>query len=264
MSEIEVYEIDDQFDPLQDGGPDNKADGEQQPYDYLPPIPDAELSRVPKKVLLTPEERIGNMIAGMPGQKQRILHAISVCTSAPKRLDEITAELDKAFPVQVSVYSCAQVVKLLEAAGALVSREIEAVRSAAAPALLYDKAPTGDCLAVASPPVYEYSATQDGLNVLEAYTGESHLVAVLTEEGRYLPLYRRILEMVSARGGCPTKELDAAIDIDPLCEQPRRFCGYFLDRLEEAGAVKWQDAWVSTKSGTKMLESKLFAHEERS
>ena len=36
------------------------------------------------------------------------------------------------------------------------------------------------------------------------------------------------------------------MDGDPLCQEPRRFCGFFRGKLEETGAIEWRDAWTIT------------------
>lgn len=263
MTDIETYEIDDQFDPLEDLGFDEPD--EDKDYDYQIPIPDAELSKVEPKVDLPPKERIEKLLAGMPGQKHRILYAIELCET-PKILDEVVEMLDEAFPTQVSVYDSAQVVKLLERAGALKSIELEAEEDEAA--VLTDETPEDpteeEYLSVGTPPVREYTATAEGLEMVELYSGEKPLLGLLMEDERYLPIYQRILEMTSVEGGCPTSELDAVIDVDPLCENPRRFCTYFLSKLEGVGAIQWQNNWIAAKSGTQILESDLFTERERS
>lgn len=267
MTKIEAYEIDDQFDPLEDLTFEDELNQEEDEgrHDYLPPIPDAELSVVPEEVPLSPEEAINKLIAGMPGQKQRLLYAVQVCTT-PQRLEDIVEAVDESFP-HPGVYGSAQLVKLLEKAGALSSVEIEQEETDEEPVTADEAVVEGDeeeYLTVSTPPVYEYTATEDGLKAVEDHIGESRVIEVITEEERYLPLYRTILEMTSVEGGCATKDLDAVIDPDPLCVEPKRFCGYFLDRLEESGAVKWQRAWVATETGAKLLETDLFTTGERS
>lgn len=262
MAEIEKYEIDDDFDPLEDIGFDDDLDEDGDPEEYQVPIPDADKSVVPEEIPLSAEERIDKLLMGMPGQKHRILYAIQLC-STTKTLEELSIELDEAFPTQVSVYDSTQIVKLLEKAGALSSSKIETLSDSGSDSIV-DDSESGDYLTVGTPPVFEYIATEEGLDAIEKHFGEHRLVEVLTEEKQYLPLYRRILEMTSAEGGCPTTALDEAIDPDPLCVEPKRFCGYFLDKLEKVGAVKWQNAWIATDTGTKILDSELFATEERS
>ena len=117
MSDVDVFVIDDDFDPLADLSLD---DGERDDAeaDYLPPIPDADKSVVPPVVPLSAAERIENLLAGIPGQQFRLLHAVEFCTE-PKTMDEAVADLDAAYPNTTSVYCSAQVVQLLERDGAL-------------------------------------------------------------------------------------------------------------------------------------------------
>lgn len=63
----------------------------------------------------------------------------------------------------------------------------------------------------------------------------------------------------SRSSSCTTKELDQAVDGDPLCQEPRRFCGFFRGKLEETGAIEWRDAWTITDLGRSVLASGLFA-----
>lgn len=249
MSNITVFEIDDDFDPLEDLRLDEED--EKPATDYLPPIPDAELSRVPEEVPLTAEERIEKLLAGIPGQTLRLLRAVQTCAE-PKTFSEIDADLQEAFPVEVSVYGSAQIVELLERAGAL---EEQVTEEDSAPESFE---PAGDYLVVTPAKPRTYLATAAGLAAVEARSGEHVVREALLKEPQYVPLYRTILEMTSEEGGCATKELDVVIDNDPLCEEPRRFCGYFLDRLEEAGAVQWNNAWVATKLGREVLASDIF------
>ena len=117
MSDVDVFVIDDDFDPLADLSLD---DGERDDAeaDYLPPIPDADKSVVPPVVPLSATERIEKLLAGIPGQQFRLLHAVEFCTE-PKTMDEAVADLDAAYPNTTSVYGSAQVVQLLERDGAL-------------------------------------------------------------------------------------------------------------------------------------------------
>ena len=88
---------------------------------------------------------------------------------------------------------------------------------------------------------------------------EAAIIAMLQEEPQYLPLYERIFSMCSREGGCPVKELDAAIDHDPLCVEPRRFCGYFLGKLERLGALEWNTVWTVSALGTQVMASDIFS-----
>ena len=102
MSDVDVFVIDDDFDPLADLSLD---DGERDDAeaDYLPPIPDADKSVVPPVVPLSAAERIEKLLAGIPGQQFRLLHAVEFCTE-PKTMDEAVADLDAAYPNTTNVY----------------------------------------------------------------------------------------------------------------------------------------------------------------
>lgn len=260
MSNVETYEIDDRFDPLEDL---SFEEPEEDRHEFLPPIPDAELSKVPAKVPLTVAEALDKMIEGMPGQRERILHALECCLE-PKKLDEIVASMDETFPsaARISVYTSTLVVQHLEKTGAIATVAEEGSDGASS-----ESEPEQDdgYLVVNAPAPLLYTATAEGIEALEALRDSDALNRIVHEEERYLPIYRRILEMASADGGSKTKDLDEAVDPDPLCEEPRRFCGYFLDRLKKAGAVYWQDAWITTDLGKQALASGLLdISEERS
>lgn len=251
MSDIDVFTIEDDFDPLADLAFDEDERDEAE-IDYLPPIPDAEKSVLPPVVPLTDEERIEKLLAGIPGQQFRLLHAVEFCTE-PKTMDEVVADLDAAFPTTTSVYSAAQLVQLLERDGAL-ERLVD--EEATVPAVTADE--DGDFISVTPAAPCSYRATSAGLDAVAARMDVNRVLEKITEEERYLPIYQRVLEMIAREGGCPTKELDAAVDADPVCAEPRRFCGFFRGKLEETGAIAWRDTWVITDLGRGVLASGVF------
>ena len=255
MSDVDAFVIDDDFDPLADLSLD---DGERDDAeaDYLPPIPDADKSVVPPVVPLSPAERIEKLLAGIPGQQFRLLHAVAFCTE-PKTMDEAVADLDAAYPTTTSVYSSAQVVQLLERDGALERIVDESAEDAAGATVPAED--EGDFISVTPAAPCRYRATRAGLDAIAAHVNESLVVEKIVEDERYLPIFQRVLEMTAREGGCPTKELDQAVDGDPLCQEPRRFCGFFRGKLEETGAIEWRDAWTITDLGRSVLASGLFA-----
>ena len=205
MSDIDVFTIDDDFDPLAEIEIDAPSAEEQYVADYMPPIPDADKSIVPKPVALTAAERIDKLLAGMPGQKFRVLAVVQD--------DEICLTEDNFIVGE--------------------DGEEYLVVTDAAPAT--------------------YRAADAGRAAVAHYLDVGALEAIIGEEPRYAPLYARIMSMVSADGGATTPQLNGAIDSDPLCAEPRRFCGYFIDKLETSGLVEWRDAWVITDLGREAL-----------
>ena len=257
MSDVDAFVIDDDFDPLADLGLD---DGERDDAeaDYLPPIPDADKRVVPPVVPLPVAERIEKLLAGIPGQQFRLLHAVAFCEE-PKTMDEVAADLDAAYPATTSVYGSAQVVQLLERDGALE----RIVDGDAADAAVVDEAASAEdedgFISVTPAAPCRYRATRAGLDAIAAHVNEGLVVEKVKEDERYLPIFQRVLEMTAREGGCPTKELDRAVDGDPLCQEPRRFCGFFRGKLEETGAIEWRAAWTITELGRSVLASGVFA-----
>lgn len=268
MTDVEVFEIEDDFDPLEDAEDEAAGEEDRDESDYqLPVIPDADKSVMPEPVHLTPAERIDALFKGLPGQEERLLFAIEAA-AGERRSDELIEAIEQGHPARTSVYDAAQVVRLLERAGALELREEavdaqsdadEAPCDADAAAQQPAGEAEGEYLTVAPVAVRFYRATDDGLAALEFRRSVEAVRPVIEEEPQYRPIYKTVLELLNVEGGTDMKSLDAAVNGDPLLEQPRRFCGYFLDRLERAGAARFDDAWRITPLGVNVLESDIFA-----
>lgn len=290
--DTEVFQLDETFDPLEDM--DDPESQEDSDYDYQAPapIPDADKSVVPEPVELPPEERLRKLIDGIPGQKFRILSIVEACRELEKPISQIEGEVCERYPQGGSVYDVARLVQLLEQAGALECTNREEVEQAATqaeaeaeacdgaddPADATAKANDSERIAVdkltvsaealdtesqevESAPVELFLATATGIAAVDANSGIEPIVAVITEEERYLPIYERIYHLMDVEGGCPVKDLNNAVDSDPLVEEPRRFCTYFLGRLERCNAAVWHDTWNLTETGKRAFES-LFTGKE--
>lgn len=285
MSDIDVFTVDDDFDPLADL--DLDPEELEVDYDYQVPIPDADKSVVPPKPVLSAQERIEKLLVGMPAQQFRALRAVELCEQ-PQTMEAVAAQLDAEYPHQVSVFSSAQIVALLERAGALEKLVDEGTASDAAagadetsseslgepagesstdssakPAnssgALSDAASV-EYLTVTPVPPALYQATEAGLRAVADHINVRVIEDMLTEEPWYLPIYERILSMCATESGERTKTLDAAVDGDELCAEPRRFCGYFRGKLEESGALVWNGTtWKTTELGKQAMDAGAFA-----
>lgn len=262
MSDIDVFTIDDDFDPLAEIDFEAPSAEEQYAADYMAPIPDADKSVVPAPVALTAAERIDKLLAGLPGQKFRVLAVVQAADAqCPRPGADIVADVDAAYPDTKSVYDTARLLRLLTEAGAVESegREEDApiVEQDEEICLTEDNFVIGEdgeeYLVATSAAPATYRATDAGRAAMAHYLDAGALGAIIGEEPRYAPLYARIMSMVSADGGATTPQLNGAIDSDPLCVEPRRFCGYFVDKLETTGLVEWRGAWVITDLGRAAL-----------
>lgn len=262
MSDIDVFTIDDDFDPLAEIEIEAPSAEDQYVADYLPPIPDADKSIVPEPVVLAPAERIDKLLAGMPGQKFRALAVVQAADAdEPRMAEAIVADVDAAYPNTKSVFDTARLLRLLTEAGAVESEgaqeDAPIVEQDEEICLTEDNFIIGEdgeeYLVVTDAAPATYLATDAGRAAVAHYLDAGALEAIIGVEPRYAPLYARIMSMVSADGGATTSQLNGAIDSDPLCEKPRRFCGYFIDKLETSGLVEWRDAWVITDLGRKAM-----------
>ena len=260
MENEEAYEFEDEFDPLADGAFEDLED-EEPDNDYSAPvIPDAERSVIPEMVDLPASERIENLLKGIPGQQFRILSAVRACGEEPRPLAEIIEFVDDEFPRETSVYSTGRLVQLLERAGAIECAREEpaspACKTASSPDA--DEAPGGGAQVQRNAPAL-YSATRAGLEALAARTGMAQMEEFLQEEPRYIPVYKRILTMCTVEEGRLVQEVNAVVNKDPVCEDPRRYSTYFLRRLEGVGAIRYSDAWRTTDYGKRSLALGLLA-----
>lgn len=99
-------------------------------------------------------------------------------------------------------------------------------------------------------------ATEDGLAAVEANQPAGRLQELLAESGAYLPIYQRALQLcVASEDGASLASLSAAIDHDPLVQNPRRAVTFFIDKLKECEALAWNGAWVTTEVGRAALFS---------
>lgn len=284
MEKIEIFELDDDFDPLADTGfeaedPQEYAGGIEY---QVPVIPDADRSIVPPPVDLPPEERIEKLIHGLPGQKFRLLSAIQVCAT-PKTLEEAAADLEAAYPQGTSVYPATRIIELLTEAGAIDRIEPEEPADLAnsleeddAPVYPSAEDPDEDervtSISIEDLPLdYDevelsapatYVATAIGLATVEERWSASAAEAVVAGEPQYRHIYRAILEMCAEPGGKTKPQVADAVDADPVLQKPRRWCQYFLEKLREAGALDWNNAWITTDIGKSLLHSDVLAPED--
>ena len=102
-------------------------------------------------------------------------------------------------------------------------------------------------------------ATPEGLEVVDEQDDAGEIRKLLAAEPQYLDIYHQILDFCTEEGGRSAKELDRLVNDSPLLEEPRRYSGYFVGRLERKGALEWRGGWCTTQVGRDMIAEALAA-----
>lgn len=126
------------------------------------------------------------------------------------------------------------------------------------PATHIEGAPASDgdeTLRVSRPEPARYRATADGLAAVAQEDPAARFTSLMEANAVYAPIFRTVLEICESEGGATKKQIDQLVDHDPLCQEPRRFSGYFIDKLEEADGIVFESTWHITETGRAMLEA---------
>ncbi len=97
-------------------------------------------------------------------------------------------------------------------------------------------------------------ATPAGLAAVHALDDVETTRELLTKEPEYLDIYHQILDFCAQEEfGRSPKEIDNLVNNSPLLQEPRRYSGYFVSRLERQGALEWRSGWCITAAGTTIM-----------
>lgn len=191
----------------------------------------------------------------MPARRPVLLGILAFCAT-PRTEAEVAAQVGVLQARSSSVFDAASLCALLNRAGALALET-----AAGAPASTLDTAPElvreggTSFLVVHATPELLWHTTPAGAAALAADDPVARLVATLSEETAYLPIYRQVLELCARSEGAGARELGEAIDDDPLLQEPRLFVQHFLERLEAAEALSWDGTWHITELGQAALDT---------
>lgn len=97
-------------------------------------------------------------------------------------------------------------------------------------------------------------ATPAGLAAVSALDDLGATRELLAKEPEYLDIYHQILDFCAQEEfGRSPKEIDNLVNNSPLLQEPRRYSGYFVSRLERQGALEWRSGWCITAAGTTIM-----------
>lgn len=220
----------------------------------------SEIQKAPKApvVYSNPDipapERIEKLMDAMNATARTLRLLIAFCEE-PKAVDEVNDFVEKTQGDNCSVYSAATLCRLLDEAGAIERIDEEgnlANEIVDEPTVVVVDGVEYLEPAPARPSFWRSTAC--GLAYVAAADPEAALQALLNENPDYLPIFKRVLELCARTDGAASPALSEAVDKDPIVQEPRRYSGFFIDRLEACDAVEWKNgAWRITELGTTVL-----------
>lgn len=247
-------EFDDEFDPLEDVEEDLE---DSEGASDLPPTSTAPTQQPadPAADTRTPEERTADLLKAMAPRRKVLLGILAFCEE-PQLVDDVNAKVDELQAHNFSVYTAADLCSLLERAGALehVTDEGGSLEDAEEQEPEVVEVDGVEYLEVKKSAPTRWATTAAGMAAVEADRPLDRLNALFAEDETYLPIYKRVLSLCDADGGCTIKALGDAVDKDPLVQKPRLYVAHFVDKLEKCDAVEWVDSWVTTEVGKTGLE----------
>lgn len=244
----------------------------------------------------TAQERFRDLLKETPGQR-RVMLALVDYAREPKTGAEMDARTEDLLRYGFSVYSPVIFRELLEEAGALryvllddEGSEVAADEAAGvadaqaeagaggpgvadagvgaaygAPVLRSEEYFDGEetveleFLEAADERPGLWVATPEGLEVVDEQDDAGEIRKLLAAEPQYLDIYHQILDYCCEEGGRSAKEIDRLVNDSPLLEEPRRYSGYFVGRLERKGALEWRGGWCTTQVGRDMIDEAVAA-----
>lgn len=247
------------FDPLQGFNFTGKEDDPDY-EEYIPPIekPDDYDEPTPVVEEIPAEERIAALFRGMPGHEKLLAHVIEFCEEQQDS-ETVMSDLEAYRGNAVTLYSSDTVCANLLRAGALemiVLEDEEDLENNEDSQVNEEDEETAVETQRVKIAKFAYLATPEGLAAAAEVRAEVPVAQekLFESDGMYLPIYLRVLQAASEEDGLSKKAIDAMVDKDPICANPRRYSGYFVKALEAAEAMTFDGLWHITDYGKQFLE----------
>ncbi len=205
-------------------------------------------------------EALAKLMDRMSTRRDILLGILDHCRE-PREVSEVDAYVAELQAHNASVYDGASLGAQLEAAGGLeivdTEAEGDATDAGAQPEGSEPQVEVVDGVEYLRPAKHSptlWRTTEAGLELLAGFDPAAELRDLLEGDEAYLDIYLRVLDLCADEGGTSTAALSSAVDKDPLVQSPRLFAQHFTERLEKAGAVKWDGSWKITEVGRAYLE----------
>lgn len=251
------------FNPLEAFDFDEDADDEdfipgvldEGPYNLPTPENAPQFAKVAFDSADTAKERIDTLFDQMPTLHRMLTDMLGYCLKPIKsdELAEAGAALQKHHHC---IYSPLTLCNLLERAGALIQCDEHgtALKDLEQEPLKVH-IDGADWWQVAPAPEIYWLISEDGRARYESYQPLEMLRELYEAEPHYSEIFTIVLRMCVRDGGTQVKDVDETVGDEPALQNPKRYGIYFIDKLERAGGVEWQNAWVTTEAGKQFLEA---------
>ena len=247
---LEDYSFEDEIDDEDlvpgtlDDGPYSMPQSENAPKFKLVAFDNAESA----------QERITTLFERMMSHQKVLMSVLELCEK-PTSSNEIDEKITDLQQYHHSVYTPLTFCNLLERAGAIIKTDAEgtSLEDLVQEPLKIVKDGVEYWIVAPSPEIY-WAMSEDGRNYYDAYKPIEQIKHVYEEEPQYAEIFTTVLNMCKASGGAQVKTIGDVVDDDPIVQKPKRYAMYFIDKLERAGALDWQNAWVITDAGLSFLE----------
>jgi hypothetical protein len=98
-----------------------------------------------------------------------------------------------------------------------------------------------------------WCTTPDGRNVVRSESYGNRLVRLLAQETIYRDICLQVLQScVSPKSRI---EIESMLRGNPVLEDSKVYASFFIEALEEAGGLEWDQKWKTTKAGKDFLKN---------
>jgi hypothetical protein len=240
----------DDYDPLMDDLAEEE--GEELKLIGNPEVLKMGISE-PENDTRSPRERVSGLIDSLKPHKNILFGLIDFCRK-PQTAEAVDVRLSELTRFQYCVYDGVELRRLLQEAGGLEYLEPATDETDEAETRTQvEKDDKGrEYLVIRKRREGLWLSAAAAVELLNEQDANRDFQLLIQAEPRYFDVYRQIIEY--CRLPKTVKEIDALINGHPLLKEPRRYSGYFIERLEKNGGLEWRGNWVSTPLGMSLLE----------
>lgn len=198
------------------------------------------------------DQRIDSLLDSMGALRDVLVGILEACRT-PRSSAEVSASVEEAQRDNISVYTGGSLCAVLEKAGALrrVNQDGSPQGEGAARPRVVEVGGVPCLEPVSTRPFW--LSTEEGLAAAVRNSPLERTLRLVRGDDAYRGVYLRVLGVCSRGEGASAADIAAAVDDDPLLQEPKLYAGSFIEKLERSGAIAWRKAWRVTEAGSRAL-----------